>query len=244
MKKRAAGVLGLCILLSTVRSSEAQVLPSEANLRDAFTHYRAAQDWLGAENWERAAAEFREAIRLYPLFTDAQYGLGQANMAMHRFTTAALAFQDCLASARTIFDLRGKARVEADRQLLETVDQMRDTIRRRGGEATLRGREIDQQVTTLLYQRSSLGGPYEPPAPVLLALGSAHFRNGDRRRAEYYWAEAARVDSSLGEAWNNLAVIYLGAGRKKDATNAVETAERTGFHVNPQLKDDIARMPQ
>src|SRR5262245_6250902 len=240
MKKWATGVVGVCFVLVAVRTTAAQIAPSNANLREAVNHYLAAQDSMAAENWERAATEFREAIRLYPLFTDSHYGLGQANMAMHRYTTAALAFQECLASARTLHDLRDKARVETDRQTLEVVDEMKDTIRRRGGDNSLRARELDQHITTLLLRRSSLDGPFEPPAPVLLALGSAHFRNGDRRRAEYYWAEAARVDSGLGEAWNNLAVIYLGAGRKREATDAVQTAERTGFHVNPQLKDDIA----
>jgi tetratricopeptide (TPR) repeat protein len=244
MKKLAIGVFGVCFVLLTIHTSSGQVAPSDANIRSALTHYRAAQSWLDAENWERAADEFREAIRLYPLFTDAHYGLGQANMAMHRYTTAALAFQECLASARTLYDLRDKARVDADRQLLEDVDQIRETIRRRGGEASLRARQLDQHVTTLLHQRSSLGAPFEPPAPVLLALGSAHFRNGDRTRAEYYWTESARLDSGLGEAWNNLAVIYLSSGRRKEADNAVRSAERTGFHVNPQLKDDIASMPQ
>jgi hypothetical protein len=68
-------------------------------------------------------------------------------------------------------------------------------------------RQLEQHITTLLQKRSSLGLRFEPPAPVLLALGSAHFRNGDRVRAEYFWRDAARVDDGLGEAWNNLAAI-------------------------------------
>ena len=138
MKKLATGVVGVCVLLLVARSSAAQAPASDADLREAFTHYRAAERWLASEQWERAATEFREAIRRYPLFTDAHYGLGQANMALHRYTTAALAFQECLASARSIYALRDKARIDADRQLLESVDEIRDTVRRRGGESSLR----------------------------------------------------------------------------------------------------------
>jgi Flp pilus assembly protein TadD len=87
--------------------------------------------------------------------------------------------------------------------------------------------------------RSSLSPNFDPPATVLLSTGSAHFRNGDRAAAERYWSEAVRVNSQLGEAWNNLAVIHLGAGRKKEAEDAVRNAERAGFRVNPRLKDDI-----
>jgi len=137
MKTCTTGMLGVCFLLLAVSSGAAQVTPSDANLREAVGHYRAAQGWLDSENWERAATEFREAIRLYPLFTDAHYGLGQANMALRRYTTAALAFQECLASARTIYGLRDKARIDADRQVLDDVDQMRETVRRRGGEKGL-----------------------------------------------------------------------------------------------------------
>ncbi|MFN2447783.1 MAG: hypothetical protein ABR606_19630 [Vicinamibacterales bacterium] len=51
-----------------------------------------------------------------------------------------------------------------------------------------------------------------------------------------------KVNRGLGEAWNNLAVIYLGSGRKKAAEDAVRSAERAGFRVNPRLKDDIRAM--
>jgi Flp pilus assembly protein TadD len=77
---------------------------------------------------------------------------------------------------------------------------------------------------------------------VLLSLGSAHFRNGDRDAAEKYWTDAVKVNSRLGEAWNNLAVIHLGTGNKKAAEEAVRNAERAGFRVNPRLKDDIRAM--
>ena len=108
----------------------------------------------------------------------------------------------------------------------------------------MRTTQLEDRIRDLERQKSSVSGPFEAPAVVLLSLGSAHFRNGDRVKAEEYWDDAVRVNSSLGEGWNNLAAIYLTSGRKKDAEIAVRNAERAGFPVNPRLKDDIAQMPQ
>ena len=175
MKATAA----LVMVLSGAPVATAQVMPSEANRRAAIERFWSGQELLQAERWERAATEFRGAIALNPLLTDAHYGLGEAQMGIRRYTSAALAFQACLEAARRVHALREKARVERDRQIWEEVDQIRDTIRRRR-DSGLRSRQLDQYVSTLLRNRSSLGLPFEPPAPVLLALGSAHFRNGDR----------------------------------------------------------------
>jgi len=233
----------LFVLIAAASPATAQVIPSDANRRTALEHYWSGEDWLSSERWDKAADEFDAAIRLNPLLTDAYYGLGQANMGRKRYVAAARAYEGCLAAARNVHALRERARVEKDQQISEEVDEVRDTIRRRR-DSSLRSRQLDGYIDTLLRNRSSIGLPFEPPAPVLLALGSAHFRNGDRIRAEYYWREAARTDHALGEAWNNLAVIYAASARLDLAVEAIGNAERAGFHVNPQLKDDIARLQQ
>jgi Flp pilus assembly protein TadD len=125
--------------------------------------------------------------------------------------------------------------------MLDVVDEVRDTIRRRGPD-TLRARQLDAYAARVLASRSSLGGAFEPPPPVMLALGSAHFRAGNRSRAEYYWKAATRLDSGLGEAWNNLAAIYAATERRPEAEDAVRHAERAGFRVNPHLKDAIGKL--
>jgi tetratricopeptide (TPR) repeat protein len=227
-------------LLSGSRAS-AQVLPPQSERRAAIEHYLNGREWMSAERWDRAAEEFTAAVKLYPLFTDALYGLGQAYMGLERYTSAALAYQQCLEAARRVHGLHEKARFETDRRTLEVADEIRDTIRRRGANS-LKGRQLDAYVSRLLSTRASLGPSYEPPAPVLLALGSAHFRAGNTGRAEYYWKEAVRVDDSLGEAWNNLAVIYHATRRRGPAREALANAERNGYRVNPRLKDDIRAM--
>jgi tetratricopeptide (TPR) repeat protein len=222
------------------RAATAQLVPDAVSRREAIEHFWSGQAFLGRERWEQAAGEFRQAIALNPLLTDAHYGLGQAQMGLRRYVTAALAFQSCLEAARKVHGLRERARLQSDQQIWDEVDEIRDTIRRRGDD--LRSRQLDHYVATLLSNRSSLGLPFEPPAPVLLALGSAHFRNGDRNRAEYYWREAARVDTDLGEAWNNLAAVYAASGRKPLAEEALRNAEHAGYRVNPRLRDDIKAM--
>jgi tetratricopeptide (TPR) repeat protein len=230
-----------CVAPCVSTQAHAQPVPSIATTRQALNHYFEGQAFLSAERWTQAAREFSAAIKLHPLLTDAHYGLGHAYMGMERYTSAALAFQQCLEAARTLYGLRESARVQTDRMTLDIIDELRDTIRRRGSE-TLRARQLDAYVARLRAERSSLGGPFEPPPPVLLALGSAHFRLGNTRRAEYYWRDAARIDAGLGEAWNNLAVVYLETGRTSEAIEAASNAVRAGFRMNPQLWAAIERL--
>ncbi len=45
-----------------------------------------------------------------------------------------------------------------------------------------------------------------------MALGSAYFRNGTLPDAEREYREALKIDSQVGEAHNNLAVVCLRRG--------------------------------
>jgi tetratricopeptide (TPR) repeat protein len=226
----------------------AQVLASEADRKEAIKHYRAGHELLAAEHWEKAAAAFQVAIEHDPLLTDAHYGLGQSYMGLQRYASAIQAFESCIDAARTFDGLRQKNRVATDRAIDEEIRELRDSVRRvasgqvRVAQPNIKVTQLEQRIDELERSRSSMSTRFEPPATVLLSLGSAYFRNEDREGAEKNWAEAARVNSKLGEAWNNLAVIYLGSGRKQEAETAVKNAERAGFRVNPRLKDDIKAM--
>lgn len=218
---------------------------SNADRREAFKHYRAGQEFLSAEQWEKAAEEFQRAIKIDRLFTDAHYGLGQAYMGWQRYASAVQAFAACIEAARSIHALRERDRVSGERQIDDEIKELRETIRQMANQPGrgLRAQQLEQRIGDLQRSRSSLGQAFEPPAGVLLALGSANFRNGDRAAAEEHWTEAIRVNSKLGEAWNNLAVIYLSSGRQRAAEDAVRNAERAGFRVNPKLKEDIRKRP-
>lgn len=235
--------LSLIAVVLTAQPSNAQALASERDRREALTHYRSGQELLSTERWERAVEAFRKALDLEPLLADAHYGMGQAFMGLQRFASAVRSYEACIETTRTLHSVRNRYRVEGDRQLDDDTREMKDTMRRMQAQGrTAQARQIEERIRDLERERSSLGEAFQAPASVLLALGSAHFRNGDRAEAERCWSEAVKVNSQLGEAWNNLAVVYMGSGRKKQAEDAVKNAERAGFRVHPRLKDDIRAM--
>ena len=65
-------------------------------------------------------------------------------------------------------------------------------------------------------------------------------RRHARTRSAQYRA-AIEVDPKLGEAHNNLAVVYLQTGRFPEADVEITAAEKAGFRVNPQLKEDVKK---
>ena len=58
--------------------------------------------------------------------------------------------------------------------------------------------------------------------------------------AEREYKATIAADPKTGEAYSNLAVVYLQTGRFDEAERAVKSAEKVGFKVNPMLKEDIA----
>lgn len=239
-----AAVLLFVLVLAAPAAAGGQVPAADHRRQEAAQHYRAGVEFLSGEAWEKAAIEFRAAVTLDALFTDAYYGLGQANMGLRRYVSAAQAFESCLNAARRLHQNRERDRVLRDKQIDDDLHELRDTLRRMAhqGGNRLRMQRMEKYISDLERRRSSLDGPFQPPARVLLALGSAHFRNGDAARAEYYWREAVRIDGTIGEAWNNLAAIYAQTGRRSDAVFALTNAERAGHRVNPQLKDEIQKL--
>lgn len=74
-----------------------------------------------------------------------------------------------------------------------------------------------------------------------MTLGSAYFRSDATADAEREYRAALAVDPKLGEAHNNLAVVCLLTGRYPQADAEITGAEKAGFRVNPQLKEDVKK---
>ena len=226
----------------------------EATRAKALAHYRAGQELMLSERFEKAEVEFGQAVEIDPLLTLAHYGLGQSRMALKKYPGAVLAFTSCREAYRQLYMLQSSGAATMDRQVQMEVRELQDSInalrsgriKSFGGVASTADTKIAQletRVRDLERMRQRGGGVFRAPAEVHLALGSAHFRSGQLPEAEQEWKAATAVNDRLGEAHNNLAALYAMGRRKKEAADEVRAAERAGFRVNPQLKSDIERLP-
>jgi tetratricopeptide (TPR) repeat protein len=222
---------------------------STADEQLANTHYRSGWERMAAESWAEAAQEFQSAIDINPQFRLAHYGLGRANMGLKRFPDAARAYEKCreiyAAQASRNFANKG----DAERMMADDVMQIDMAIARlsAGPQTPQAQTQIAQwqaakqrlQNRTRGLDSMSISSPVPPF--VSLALGSAYFRAERFRDAEREYKAALAGDPKSGEAHGNLAVVYLYAGRYDEADAEVKAAEKTGFRVNPGLKDDIRK---
>ena len=178
----------------------AQQLASEEDRRAALEFFRSGQAHMNAERFEQAAQEFTRAIQKDPLFTLAHYQLGQADMALRRYPAAIRAYEGCIAAGKALFGLSQSNRFEVERARDDEIREMRASIQ----QMALNGQQIrlaaaEGHLQDLERQRSSLGGTFHPSAEVLLALGSARFRTGDRNGALADWLAAAEANPKLGK---------------------------------------------
>ncbi len=220
----------------------AQHLADDQSRRQALEFYRTGQEYMTAERFDLAARAFTDAIDKDALLSVAHYQLGQAYMNLKRYGSAIQAYKGCIEALADLHSLEQSSKFQVDRQREDEIRELRVEINQVKSLSPLKRDVLEQRLRGLEGQRASYNGEFRAPAFVLLALGSAYFRNGDLQPAEHEWQAAVDADPKYGEAHNNLAVVYMMTMRKREAESAVKAAEKAGFRVNPQLKEDIGKM--
>jgi tetratricopeptide (TPR) repeat protein len=220
--------------------------PSREHL-DAMRHLRLGQENMHAEQWDKAEAEFQAAIKLEPTLEMAHYGLGQVYMATKNFPAAVRAYLACRGAVSANTAKRATHDQEAQRQLDDQIRSLEDektlivsgrvTPMMSGGPVDLDRRIQDLKSRRFRNDKTVLA----TPPWISIALGSAYFRSGSMSDAEREYLEALKADPKLGEAHNNLAVVYMLTQRYAEANAEVGAAEKSGFRVNPQLKEDLKK---
>jgi Tfp pilus assembly protein PilF len=235
----------LSLLVATVSIPTSAQRIDDVRHTQALQRYRSGQELMLAEQFEKAAREFSGAIELDPLLAIAHYGLGQSYMAQKRYASAIQAFVGCREAYSNLAGMRETNRMTTDRMIDDEIREMQTAIAMvRGGQ--IKGYNSESKITELEARIDDLKRIqrepvtlFRTPAEVSLSLGSAYFRNGNRETAETEWKAALQVNPKLGEAHNNLAVIYMQTDRLDAADEELKLAEKAGFRVNPQFKADL-----
>ncbi len=210
-------------------------------------YFKKALEFMRAEAWPEAAKTFQQAIDTDHEYEDAYYGLGLANMRMKKYADAIQAYVKCRdlyrAQAGKQFTNRQDAQRYRQDRLVEIDEQIRLT---QTGPQSLttqdRVRQLQdqkRQIQDYISRGNNVTVENSVPAFVYADLGSAYFRTEQWADAEREYKAAVAVDPKSGATLNNLAVLYLQTGRFKEADDAVKAAEKAGFKVHPQLKQDI-----
>lgn len=235
----------------------------EARRQEAFRIYRSGATLLLEEKWSEAEETLRAAIRLDPLLPLAHYGIGQADMALHRYPEAVQAFTASREAFRCASALSSAERIEADKRRDQEVRELREAVRtlekQRLVAHSIPWKEINKDAPPSLPETSRTiqqlesriaelerwkRRGYEVPPEVALALGSAHFQSGALADAEREYRAVLQADPKSGDAHNNLAVVCMLTGRLDEAEREVALAEKAGVPVHPRLKEEIRRRKQ
>jgi Flp pilus assembly protein TadD len=246
-------MVALLILLSTAPSPSRQTSGASVEAQIANQHYKKGWEAMRAEYWAEAAREFQQAIDSDPRFTLAYYSLGRAEMGLHDFPKAIAAYIKCRELYVAANGEPYSNQVDAARRIDDRLLELRTTLNQanqRGGTRTptqtqsLMVRELQTQIDRLEQARDrDLNLTLDTKVPYFVphALGAAYFRSGRFADAEREYHAALEANPASGETHNNLAVLYLVTNRPLDARAAVTSAEKVGFKVHPDLKDEIEK---
>lgn len=239
----------LAAFILAVAPAAAQTSSVERHqLDEAQQAYERGQELMRAESFEEAAIHFRTAIALDPMHWLAHYSLGQTQMALKHYPEAVQAYLACRGVFVNFASLDATQQNTLEKLREDEIRELRDSLLRvqqgkikTGSPVSM---EVQLQERLRVLEGASLRGKEQivaVPAGLMLGLGSAYFRSGQMAEAQAAFLEAVKIDPKLGPAHNNLAVMYMMAGRFEEAKQEVRRAEKAGTRVADSFKQELER---
>lgn len=213
--------------------------------------YEAGLQYMQREAFEAAIRSFEQATDLDPTFDMAYYMLGRTHLVTRSYAAAIVALTKCrdLHLAESTKQLLNRQEIQSQRR--RRVDEMNELIGQVQQAIQAGGRDADRlraQLSMLQERKRQVEDAERQftseqavPAFVSLSLGSAYFRANRLAEAEEGYRATIAADPKVGEAHNNLAVVYMETGRFDEAERAIRNAEKVGFRVSPALKDEVKK---
>jgi tetratricopeptide (TPR) repeat protein len=244
---RVFAAVAMIVLAALPAAAQKPTREEEQRQRQALDHYQKGQDHMVKEKVEEAAREFKAAIELDPLMALAYFRLGQAHMSLRDYPKAEKDFLGCKEAYEKIAALQFTNTEEMERRRAQEIEQLQNQLSLIStGQLKVSNPSLQQQMQQRIddLRRNQRKGGNEAmniPAGLFVSLGSAYFYQGKVAEAEKEWKTAASLDPKLGEAHNNLAVLYFKANELDAAEKELKLAEKAGFAVNPRFKDDLKK---
>lgn len=227
-----------------------------SNLRErARQPYEEGLEHMRKEAFDAAAKAFEEAVAIDDTFDMAYYMLGRTHLARKQYAAAVYALEKSrnlhqAEATRSFTNKQEGQRLRRERiaELGELIEDTRAAAER--PENATRRFSLLEQVRQYQERRrqiqdldrnDDLTSSHVVPGFVSLSLGSAYYRSGNLAEAERAYVAAVAADPKIGEAHNNLAVVYMETGRYDEALRAVNAAEKAGVKVHPDLKKEIEK---
>jgi len=258
---RLVWILVLALPRAGAASEPCSERASAGESQQAFALYRQGQEALESGQWTEAESRFLASTRVDPSLPLGHYGLGELYMTHKRFPEAVAAFSACKEAFKCL-GLSQAERKELRKLLDDATHELRDAARRfdqlrlaRGliawqelnrtappsmGQSSLYLQQLEKRLMQLEEWKRRVATP-RLPAQVMMALGSAHFQMGSLPEAEREFREALDLEPRLGDAHNNLAVVYMLMGRLDEAEAELKRAEKAGASVSPRLKEELKK---
>jgi tetratricopeptide (TPR) repeat protein len=238
MRGLISGCLAIVMFVPAVAG---QALSTRERARPS---YDAGLEHMRNEAFDAAADSFRAAVIIDPAYEMAHYMLGRVQLMQRQYAAATLSLE----KARDVFSAQANTKQDTNQKRRDLIDDLSSVITRLEQTRNAQTPPVQEQIRQYkerqrqiqdLDRASGMTGEHAVPAFVWLSLGSAYFRSGKLSDAEHAYSAAIAADSKMGEAHNNLAVVYMETGRLTDADKAVKAAEKNGFRVSPALKEEI-----
>ena len=143
--------VSLALFLAFTLAGQGRPLAEAMKREEAQRHFRAGEDSMQVEAFERAVREFTAAIGLDPLLVLAHYNLGQAHMALKQYPEAVQAYLGCRQAIEQLSSLQQGQLMDREREVDDQIHELQDLINR--GVGVVAGAGLGR----------SPGGPPRPP---------------------------------------------------------------------------------